>query len=102
MYKLILADGTELKGFTKNGDNYITDTKVDEDVFEGNLDTLTVTNGEDDTRELTNAQLIQQIEFDGKYWLCFREKSEQEIKEERINSQIEYLAMMTDVDLEEV
>ena len=40
MVKLILADGTELKGFKQNGNNYVSQTEVDVSVFEDNLSTL--------------------------------------------------------------
>lgn len=100
MFKLILADGTEIKNLTRNGDNFISDTRVDESLFAGNLTTLTITDGEDVTIEMNNAELIQQIEYQGKYWLCFRELSERELKGMALESQIQYLAMMTDVDID--
>ena len=100
MFKLILADGTEIKNLTRNGDNFISDTKVDESLFAGNLTTLTITDGEDVTIEMNNAELIQQIEYQGKYWLCFRELSERELKDIDMEAKIEYLAMMTDVDID--
>ena len=100
MFKLILADGTEIKNLTRNGDNFISDTKVDESLFAGNLTTLTITDGEDVTIEMNNAELIQQIEYQGKYWLCFRELSERELKDMALESQIQYLVMMTDVDID--
>ena len=99
MYKLILADGTEIKNLTKNGDNYISDKKIDENLFRGNLSTLTITDGEE-TITMENAELIQQIEFDGKFWICFRELSERELKDIDMEAKIEYLAMMTDVDID--
>lgn len=100
MFKLILADGTEIKNLTRNGDNFISDTKVDESLFAGNLTSLTITDGEDVTIEMNNAELIQQIEYQGKYWLCFRELSERERKDMALESQIQYLSMMTDVDID--
>ena len=100
MFKLILADGTEIKNLTRNGDNFISDTKVDESLFAGKLTSLTITDGEDVTIEMNNAELIQQIEYQGKYWLCFRELSERELKDMALESQIQYLAMMTDVDID--
>lgn len=100
MFKLILADGTEIKNLTRNGDNFISDTKVDESLFAGNLTSLTITDGEDVTIEMKNAELIQQIEYQGKYWLCFRELSERELKDISLESQIQYLAMMTEVDID--
>ena len=99
MYKLILADGTEIKNLTKNGDNYISDKKIDENLFKGNLSTLTITDGEE-TSSMENAELIQQIEYDGKFWICFRELSERELKDIDMEAKIEYLAMMTDVDID--
>lgn len=99
MYKLILADGTEIKNLTKNGDNYISDKKIDEHLFKGNLSTLTITDGEE-TITMENAELIQQVEFDGKFWICFRELSERELKDMDMEAKIEYLAMMTDVDID--
>lgn len=100
MFKLILADGTEIKNLTRNGDNFISDTKVDESLFAGNLTSLTITDGEDVIIEMNNAELIQQIEYQGKYWLCFRELSERELKDMALESQTQYLAMMTDVDID--
>jgi len=106
MYKLILADGTEIKNLTKNGDNYISDKKIDENLFRGNLSTLTIIDeeetitDEEETITMKNAELIQQIEFDGKFWICFRELSERELKDMDMEAKIEYLAMMTDVDID--
>lgn len=68
MYKLILADGTELTGFTKNGDNYIRKEKVDESVFKDNLSTLEITDSEE-TITMHNAELIQQV-YDAILALC--------------------------------
>ena len=101
MFKLILADGTALEGFVQNGNNYISKTKVDESLFEGNLSTLTITDGET-VIEMHDAELIQQVEFDGEYYLCFREISAEEKANLLINAKIDYIAMMTDVDIEEV
>lgn len=47
MWKMILADGTELAGFQRNGSNYFREDKVDEAVLAGNLSTLTITDGEE-------------------------------------------------------
>lgn len=60
MVKLILADGTELKGFKQNGNNYVSQTEVDVSVFEDNLSTLTIVDG-DTQMVMHNAELIQQV-----------------------------------------
>lgn len=99
MWKMILADGTELTGFTKNGDNYVSKTKVDESVFDGNLSTLTLTDGETEVT-MHNAVLIQQVKYADGWYLCFRELSQQEIQYAALSGKIDYLAMMADIDME--
>lgn len=88
MYKLIWADGTELTGFTKNGDNYIRKEKVDESVFKDNLSTLEITDGEE-TITMHNAELIQQVEDADGFHICFRELSAQELQYAALTGQIE-------------
>ncbi|MBS5457548.1 MAG: hypothetical protein ACLRQQ_02845 [Acutalibacteraceae bacterium] len=87
MYKLILADGTELTGFTKNGDNYIRKEKVDESVFKDNLSTLEITDGEE-TITMHNAELIQQVEDADGFHICFRELSAQELQNKVTESNV--------------
>lgn len=99
MWKIILADGTELTGFTQNGSNYVSKTKVNETVFEGNLSTLTLTDGETEI-VMHNAVLIQQVKYKDGWYLCFRELTPQEIQYAALNGKIDYLAMMADIDME--
>lgn len=99
MWKIILADGTELTGFTQNGSNYVSKTKVDESVFEDNLSTLTLTDGETET-VMHNAVLIQQVKYTDGWYLCFRELTQQEVQYAALNGKIDYLAMMADIDME--
>ena len=106
-YEITLADGTKISRLGMNGDNYISETKVDESVFRNNLSTMVVSDGETEI-EYHYVELIQQMEWaDGTWYLAFREKTDAELREERqkeenekMQSNIEYIAMMTDVDLE--
>ena len=99
MVKLILADGTELKGFKRNGNNYVSQTEVDVSVFEDNLSTLTIVDG-DTQMVMRNAELIQQVQYTDGWYLCFREKTEQEMRYAELMGKLEYMAMMTGVDME--
>lgn len=85
---LVLSDGTELTGFTENGNNYITNTKIDEAVFTDKLETLTIKYDDGTERVLNSAYLVQQVTYDeGKtYWLCFAEKTEMEKLLDRIKA----------------
>ena len=46
MYTITLADGTKLKNLELNGNNYIAEGVIEDSVFEGNLDTVKITDGE--------------------------------------------------------
>jgi hypothetical protein len=46
--------------------------------------------------------LVQITEVNADYWFVLREYSAQEIWQAKINSNLEYIAMMADIDLEEV
>lgn len=77
-YTIKLANGKELTGLTKNGDNYVSKKKVDESIFTDNLTTMTVSDGETETT-YHNVELIQQMEFPDGWYLCFRELTEAEL-----------------------
>ena len=77
-YTITLADGRKLTGLTKNGDNFVSKTKVDESIFVNNLSTMTVSDGETEVT-MTDVQFIQQMEWaDGSWYLAFREISSEE------------------------
>ena len=94
MWKMILSDGTELTGFSQNGNNYVSLEKVEESVFAGNLSTLTLTDGAEEI-VLRNAELVQQAHYEGVpgledgWYLCFREKTPQEMVAESLRSAAE-------------
>ncbi len=99
-YTITLADGQKLTDLTVNGDNYVSQTEVDESIFDNNLSTMTVSDGETET-VYHNMQFIQQMKWaDGTYYLAFRELSEQEIEYASLSSKIDYIAMMADIDFE--
>lgn len=52
---------------------------------------------------ISNAELQQQKQYSDVpgYWLSFKTKTEDEIKYENLQSQIDYLSMMADVTMEE-
>ena len=100
-YTITLADGTTIDDLTLNGTNYISPKPVTSDIFAGNCSPMMISDGEiEDLHE--NAELVQIENYNGEYWIAFRDVSKQELKEAKIRSDIDYIAMMTDTDLEEV
>lgn len=78
-YTITLADGRKLTGLSKNGDNFVSAEKVDESIFEDNLATMTVSDGETE-ETFKNMVFIQQMEWvDGTFYLAFRERTQAEI-----------------------
>ena len=77
-YTIKLADGRELTGLTKNGNNYVSKKKVNETIFIDNLSTMTVSDGETETT-YKNVELIQQMTLPDGFYLCFRELTEAEL-----------------------
>lgn len=78
MYTITLADGKKLTGLEMNGSNYVSKEKVDETIFENNLSTMKVSDGETETT-YTDVVFIQQMEWvDGTFYLAFREKTKEE------------------------
>ena len=85
MYKITLADGTELNDLVLNGNNFIAQTAVSDAVFKNNMATVTITNLEDGTAEqIEDGVLLSNIVRDGCSWLVLGQKSaEQKATEAR-------------------
>ena len=101
MYTLKLADGTQIKNLGMNGNNLVSKNRVDESLFEDNLSTVTIT-GEGETTVLHNAMFTGQLEFEDGWYFSFTEIPPQELKDLKTQANIEYIAMMADINLEEV
>lgn len=96
-----LADGTTLEDLDLNGNNFISSKKLTEDVFEDNLAHVVMTDSDGKTEEHFNMALVQIQKVGTKYWFVLRHLTEQEVKDARVQANIEYIAMMADIDLDE-
>ena len=85
MYKITLADGTELENLELNGNNYIAEGVIEDSVFEGNLATVTITDGET-TETYTDMRLMSNRVEDGRSWFVLGEKTGQQKAMERIET----------------
>lgn len=94
MYKITLADGTELNNLVLNGNNFIAQTAVSDAVFKNNMATVTITNLEDGTVEqIEDGVLLSNIVRDGKSWLVLGQKSAEQKRLETIDSTFTDLQM---------
>lgn len=103
-FKITLADGTQLKNLKLSGNNYISKVKITEDDFKGKLSKITIENETDKTsEELEHMELVQILDYgDKEYYFVLRQLSADEIDKLKMQGDIEYLAMMTNTDMEEV
>ena len=72
-----------------------------EATFEGNLSHVVITDSDGNVEEHDNMALVQIIKVGKKYWFVLRELTVQEIRDAKIQANIEYIAMMSDIDLDE-
>lgn len=99
-YTMTLSDGTVINDLTLNGNNYISKTPVDADIFSGNCSPVVISDGDNEETH-ANAELVQVAQYGDEYWIVLRDLSEQEIRDLKTRSDIDYIAMMADIDLEE-
>lgn len=94
MYKITLADGTELNDLVLNGNNFIAAAAVSDAVFKDNMATVTITNLEDGTAEqIEDGVLLSNIVRDGKSWLVLGQKSAEEKRLEAMDDTFTDLQM---------
>ena len=96
MYKITLAYGTVLDNLELNGNNYIAEGVIDDSVFEGNLDTVKINDGET-TETFTDMRLMSNRVVDGKSWFVLGEKTAQQKKEEAMNREMAELRQAMNV-----
>lgn len=98
IYKVTLADGMKLTGLTMNGNNFVSKKSIDKSVFDNNLSPVVITEG---TNEETHASmsLIHMTKMGDETWFALRDLTDAELEAIKTRSDIDYIAMMCDVDL---
>lgn len=78
-----------------NGNNFITQEQISEETFEDGLSPVVI-NGE----EHEQMALVQVVRHeDGRYWFILRDVTAEEIAQAKLRADIDFLALMTDVEL---
>lgn len=91
MYKITLANGVILDNLELNGNNFISSKVIQNDIFENNLTTIMINDGEVDTIYYNMRLMSNRVAADGRSWFVLGEKSEQEVREELLQQKIEEL-----------
>lgn len=82
----------------QNATSLITDFQP---TFPDDLSVVTVQESDGAVRTYKNAKIVKCASIDGRYWFGIREVPESERIQKQMQANIEYIAMMADVDLEE-
>lgn len=97
-YKIILSDGTEIDNLSLNGDNFISATELTDSDFAGKLSNVTIVYGEmEEFHE--SMELIQCRKYGSEWWFIIRDIPESKLTEMKNRADIEYIAMMSDIEL---
>lgn len=98
IYKITLSDGTVIDNLKLNGNNYISNSELTDDMFLGKLDKVIINDGEKDTA-YENMTLVQIVKYDEEYWFILRPMTKRELRDLKNRADIDYIAMMTDVEI---
>lgn len=97
-YSITLTDGTVIDNLEMNGTCFISDNPIDEDIFMDNLYGVVISDGEiEEVHE--QMDLIRAWEDQDKCWFALREVSPEEMEYAKNRADIQYLAMMADIEL---
>lgn len=91
------ADGSEI-AVEINGNSYITDKMPS---FPSDLSNITIASDEGIVRTIAHAELVECASVDGRYWFTLIEIPEQVRTQRYLRAQIEYISMMTGIDIDE-
>lgn len=104
-WTITLSDGTKLKNLGLNGTNFISEEEITEDVFKNNLSNVIIEGTNENRQEVKEKHeymdLIHIQKHDKEYYFALRDLSQDEIDKIKMQADIDYIAMMSDVDLEE-
>lgn len=98
IYRITLSDGTILDNLTMNGNNFISEEAVDASIFDGTCSPIVINDGTSDEIH-EHMDLVQIMDVDGKSWFVLRDIPQKELEQAKLKSDIEYIAMMCDVEL---
>lgn len=97
-YTITLSDGTVIENLRLNGNNFVSDTEIIADIFTDNCSPVTINDGEvDDIHE--NMDLVQVTSVGDDWWFVLRDLTAEELSKIKIQSDIEYIAMMTGIEM---
>lgn len=98
-YKITLSDGNVIENLKMNGNNFVSKDEILEDIFIGNLSSVSIEDSEGVVENHANMELVQVKQYGNEYWFILRDLTEDELTKITQRADLEYVAMMTGVEL---
>src|SRR5690606_16632922 len=92
--ELELADGTKITDLRTNGNNFVSDTPIEDNVFEGNLSTVKIITPEG-VEEYKDLKLVQNRQFGDAYMFILAERTQAEKDKEELMQLLADIAELT-------
>jgi hypothetical protein len=89
-----LADGTKITDLRTNGNNFVSDTPIEDSIFEGKLSTVKITTPEG-VAEYQDLKLVQNRQFGAEYMFILAEKTPAEKEKEELMQLLADIAELT-------
>lgn len=97
-HKIVLANGQEISNLGLNGNNFVSLSPISENIFEDNLSPVTIyADGISEVHE--NMELVQITRVGAEHWFILRDITQKELDEIRLRADVDFIAMMTDIEL---
>lgn len=97
MINIELSNGLVIQDLEINGNCLISENNINDELLTDDMLSVIVIDG----ITYKNVTLVRKWTQGNKTWLALRQKSEDEIWKEQYESNLDYIAMMSNVDLEE-
>ncbi|MBQ7216811.1 MAG: hypothetical protein IJS39_12610 [Synergistaceae bacterium] len=105
-YSVILSNGTELRDLRLSGNCFVSKVPVSAETFSGGLDRVTISGTQDgiepcayELGEHKAMELGRVFTVSGEWYFWLEEPSTEELRRLKDRADIEYIAMMTGVEL---
>jgi len=83
MYTIKLNNGTIISNLVLNGNNFISDKIISDDIFTNNLDKVEISDGKS-TQIYQDMMLVANRVIDGKSWFILAEKTQEQKEKEAL------------------
>lgn len=98
LYNIVLEDGTKIENLRMNGNHFISEEELTEELFDGNLSNVVISDGDNEVVH-DHMMLASLKEIDMEYWFVLIDIPKSQIAIDKIRSDIDYLSMVSGIEL---